>query len=165
MTPTHIHLMINHFPLFTALMGIALLAYTLITKNKNFEKLYLILFIVSALSIVPTYFSGENAEHAVEEIKGIAESAIHPHEEAGEKALIVTMLLGLFSLGKMFIKNNEKAAKILSLLIIISSISSFALIAYTGNLGGKIRHTELSGDANAVSIESQVQDNENHDDK
>lgn len=160
MTPTHIHLMINHFPLFTTLMGIILLVYTLVTKNKNFEKLYMILFIVSGLSIIPTYFSGENTEHIVEKINGVARRAIHPHEEAGEKALIVTILLGIFSIGKIFIKNNEKATKALTYLILIASIASLGLISYTANLGGQIRHTELNENNVTVQIENQTKDND-----
>lgn len=148
MNSAHIHLMINHLSLFTTLMGIVILIYTIISKNKNYEKLYLLLFIISVLSIVPTYFSGDGAEEIIEDIKGISKSLIHSHEEMGEKTLIATMFLGFVSLGKLLIKNNEKLTKTMFYLIIISSIVSFGLISNTAYLGGQIRHTELTNGSN-----------------
>lgn len=148
MTPAHIHLMLNHLPLFTGLMGICLLIYSLITKNKSFEKLYLILFIISALSIIPTYFSGERSEEIVEHIKGVSESLIHPHEEMAEKALALTIFLGILSLWKLFMKSEDKLSKMLTNLIIISSLISLGLIGNTAYLGGQIRHSEISSGSN-----------------
>ncbi|MFN8579128.1 MAG: hypothetical protein U0354_20050 [Candidatus Sericytochromatia bacterium] len=163
MTPAHIHLMINHLPLFTGLMGICLLIYSLITKNKSFEKLYLILFIFSALSIIPTYFSGDRSEEVVEHIKGVSESLIHPHEEMAEKALALTIFLGILSLWKLFMKSEDKLSKIIANLIIVSSFISLGLIGNTAYLGGQIRHSEIRSDSN-MSLENE-KSNESDDEK
>jgi len=144
MTGAHLHLLLNHFPIIGLLIGVGVLAYGLFKKNNLINTIGLSIIMLMAIIAVPAYLTGEEAEEAVEHIKGVTDEAIHEHEELAEKAILLMSVLGILALTSLYAIKKELAfAKKVTLITFIVSILTFGLFAKVGNLGGEIRHTEL----------------------
>jgi uncharacterized membrane protein len=100
--------------------------------------------ILSALGAVVAYLTGEGAEETVENIQGVAENAIEAHEEFAMFALISLIYTGIASiLGVILTLKKSSFANKISIVILFLALVGFGLVARTGYLGGKIRHTEV----------------------
>ncbi|MGB0601716.1 MAG: hypothetical protein ACPGKZ_05660 [Flavobacteriaceae bacterium] len=144
MDPTHLHLILTHFPIVGTLIGILILAYGQFAKKKEVKKLALVLFIVMSLLTIPVFLSGHEAEETVEHLPGISEELIESHEELAEKAIWYMGLLGFVSLINLIVLVKKMSySNILSFITLLVSIVTFSLFAGVGNEGGKIRHSEI----------------------
>jgi uncharacterized membrane protein len=121
------------------------LTYGLWTKTIHTQISAYLLFIASAVGAIVSYLTGEAAEETVENLGGISKNLIEQHEEFGLIALFTLLGLGIMSLTALILtlkkSSYTRAAALATFLI---SIISFGVIAWTGYLGGKIRHTEIS---------------------
>ena len=145
MSPAHIHLLITHLPIFGALIGSLVLAYAIIIKSNDTKIAAYGVLVLSTFGVGIAYLTGEAAEEVVEEIPGVVESTIKAHENFALIALIGLIILGLLSVvGLIAIVNKSTYARKIAIVVLIAAITSFGLVAITGYLGGKIRHTELA---------------------
>lgn len=145
MNQTHIHLLLNHFPIIGTLIGSCLLLWGIIKKNENIKSISAVLLACMALVAIPVFLTGEPAEESVEHIGGISEQVIELHEEAAEIAIWLMGITGLVSLAALLMSfRKAKQAGTVFILAFILSAVSFASMARTGYLGGQIRHTEIS---------------------
>ncbi len=144
MDATHLHLILNHFPIVGMIIGIGILAYGQFSKNDDIKKVALVTFVLMAVLTIPVFLTGEEAEETVEHIAGVSEQLIENHEELAEKAIWLMGLLGVLSLINLFaIVKKLSFANTLSLVTLIVSLGTFGLFAKVGNEGGKIRHSEI----------------------
>ena len=103
------------------------------------------LLIISGVGAAIAYTTGEGAEDTVEKIQGISKNLIGEHEESAVFALISFIVLGIGSLFSLIITYKDgKYSKIASIVMLFISLLSFSIVARTGYLGGKIRHTEIN---------------------
>jgi len=145
MTQTHIHLLINHLPIFGSLLGGFVLVYGLLTKSNHTKIAAYLVLIISSISAVITNFTGEAAEESVENIAGVSKNLISEHEEAAEFAIIILILLGVFSLIGLFLTARKSPfLKPIGWITLLVAVFSFIIIARTGYIGGQIRHTEIN---------------------
>lgn len=144
MNAAHLHLLVNHLPLFAVIFGGLLLGSGMLLKRNDLVSAGLVLAIVAAIGAFAAVETGEGAEEVVENIAGVARQDIHEHEEAGEAALWTTALLGVFALGALALPARmaraKRAATIGSLVL---ALAAFATVARTAYLGGYIRHSEI----------------------
>ncbi len=145
MNLAHLHLLINHLPVFGSLLGMIVLIHGMWTKNGQTKIAAYNLFILSAIGAGIAFMTGEPAEEAVEKIAGVAESAIEQHEDFAMFSLISFILLGLLAIFGLFITlKQSNFMRPVATIILIVSLISFVLVARTGYLGGLIRHTEIT---------------------
>jgi uncharacterized membrane protein len=150
MKPLHVHLLLNHLPIVGTLLGIFVLLLALWRRSEHTEVVAYFLFIISSVGAVITYLTGEGAEDAVEHIQGISKAAIESHEDFSIYALFALILLGLGAIvGIILVQRKSRLAKKMRSILLILSVISFILVAWTGYLGGQIRHTELRNDNSA----------------
>lgn len=155
MDAVHIHLIMTHFPIVGTIIGVAILAYGLFSKNDSIIKVALSTFIVMSILTIPVYLTGDGAEDAVENLAGVSKDIIEQHEELAEKAIWLMGLLGVMSLGGLFsISKKMASSKTLTTIIFIVSLLTFGLFAQVGNLGGQIRHSEISSNSTNIQNES-----------
>lgn len=147
----HLHLMAAHLPVIGVLLLIPLLLIALVRRSDELSKLGLWAAAGIALSGVIVYLTGEPTEEGVERLAGISETMIERHEQA---ALISTIALGVFGLLAL-VTLFRMRGKRLSRGIVVSALFGVIVLsgafAWTANLGGKIRHSEIITVANRAS--------------
>ena len=145
MNEVHLHLLINHVPVLTVLFSMLILGWGLIKDNRTLVNLSLMGFIIAGIFAVVAFQSGEAAEEIAERIPDISEEAIHEHEEAGELAQWLSVGLGILAIGGLFLRRFS-VKYLRPFLWVVFAVSIFAAgsLAYTANLGGKIRHPEMN---------------------
>jgi uncharacterized membrane protein len=104
--------------------------------------------IISSLGAGIAYLTGEPAEESVEHLQGVSENMIHEHEEFALFALIGLIITGVLALIGLYmtIKRSARTRTIAQITLLVSLVS-FGLVAWTGYLGGQIRHTEINAAA------------------
>lgn len=145
MNPTHIHLLLNHFPIIGTLIGSTILLYSIIRKQNTGKITGAFIIVIMAIIAIPVFLTGEPAEDSVEHVTGISKALIHEHEEASEKAFWLMEITGVFSLLAIVAYKIKTAfaPKAFLVAFAFSSVTFFAM-AWAGNLGGKIRHPEIT---------------------
>ncbi len=157
MNPVHVHLMLNHIPLFGAVVGFGLLAVALLKKSNELKRIALGFFVVIAVLSVPAYLTGEPSEHQLNSLLGDAKPFIEKHEEAAGVALGSVVALGIFGLlGLVLSRQGRMVPTWLAAVAVGLSIVAGGLTAWTANLGGQIRHTEIRS-GNSVPVASHLE--------
>ena len=159
MNQTHLHLLITHLPIFGSLLGAIVLVYGLWVKSNQTKIASYIVFIISSIGAGISYLTGEAAEERVEDMQGVAKKMIEEHEEFAIVALVSLIILGLASaIGLFLTLKKPLLTGTIAWAILFISIVSFALVAWTGYLGGQIRHTEVNSDT-TIEMRSEEKSN------
>lgn len=160
MNSTHIHLLLNHFPIVGTMIGSLLLLWGIVSKQINIKTTAAVVLTAMAIAAIPVYLTGEPAEEAVENLPGVSDALMEMHEEAANLAIWLMGITGVFSLVAIVLqmKQNPKAASVF-LLAGVFSIISLAM-ARTGYYGGKIRHTEIRSAQEVGSTQTTDSENE-----
>jgi NADH:ubiquinone oxidoreductase subunit 4 (subunit M) len=146
MNNTHIHLLLNHFPVIGTLIGSGVLLWGIIKKQNNIKSAGAAILALMAVIAVPVYLTGEPAEEAVEKLPGVSETMMEMHEQAAGIAIWLMGITGLASLLAMFFAwQQKKGSNTAFVIAFILSAACFGAMARTGYYGGQIRHTEIRG--------------------
>ena len=140
----HIHIMINHFPVILVMMG-ALAALLGLFRSRRGIWLYATATMtLAALTAIPTYFTGEPAEHALHHPWYVARGAIDKHQDAALIASVITGIAGLIALVAW--RRLVRYPRELSLpsglryAVVITAVVAAAAMGYASLLGGYIIH-------------------------
>lgn len=163
MNQAHLHLLLNHLPLLGTAFGVLLLLFALWRKSAELQRVSLGVFVLAALSAIPTYLTGEPAESVVEHLPGVAEAFIEQHESASLIALVAAMVTGVASLAGLLL--TRRAAKLpawATIAPLVLALATGGLMARTANLGGQIRHTEIRAGAPPAAETGKEHEREEH---
>jgi uncharacterized membrane protein len=162
MNPAHLHIILNHIPVIGIPFSAALLAYGLLRKSEEVKKVSLMAFVVIAVLTIPTFLAGHAAEEMVEHLPGFSEQLIENHESAALTGLIATLILGALSLAILLLSRRvTSVVRALTIGLLIFSLAVGGWLAWTANLGGKIRHTEIRGDVPAATDKEGEEEEDN----
>jgi uncharacterized membrane protein len=168
MDQTHLHLLISHLPIFGSILGGLVLAHALWSKTNQTNVAAYFLLIISSIGAGVTYFTGEEAEHTIENLQGVSKSIIEQHQDFALYALVGLIILGLSSLIGVFVTVKKYSlTRSVAIFTLILSLVSFGLVARTGYLGGQIRHSEVRSGVNGQvnnSTENNGQNGEKNND-
>jgi hypothetical protein len=165
MNMAHWHLLLNHFPLFGTFIGIPLLIFGLVRKNGSITNAALFVLAVAAVVTIPVYLTGEPAEEIVEHLPGVLHDNIESHEDFAKFALISAIGTGIAAIaGLVAAVRFKSAATMIATITLILAFITGGLMAWTANLGGPIRHTEISG-ASATQTGSDRENRREDDDR
>jgi len=154
MNQTHVHLLINHLPIFGSILGGIVLGHGIWTKSFQTKIAAYNVLLISSVAAVITYLTGEAAEETVENIQGISKSMLEQHEDSSQYALIALIILGVASIaGLYFTSKKSLFTRGLAWATLFISLISFSIIMRTGYLGGQIRHTEINSTAPVLQQE------------
>jgi uncharacterized membrane protein len=144
MNDAYLHLVINHFPIFSMLFGLMILGWGLWKKSTAIKNIAFVLFILGGVTSYIAVETGENAEEVVEEfVPTASHDAIHDHEEAAEIALWFSIVTGGLGIISLFAANfNDRFKNVLMGILLISAVAAVGTLGYTAYEGGKIRHPE-----------------------
>ena len=159
MNGAHLHLIFVHLPIVLTPFALVVLILSLLRANLTLRNTALITFLVSAIFAFIAFQLGESAEDIVKKLPGVLKSTIHDHEEAGEFAIWISIILGVLSIVTLY---SEKLPVSIAnkLPLIITFIAALGSLAYarTANLGGMIRHPEAYDSVVADSLEQSSAD-------
>ncbi len=151
MNATHLHLLLNHVPVLGPVFALGLLAFGIWRKSADLQKAALGAFVIAALIAIPAYLTGEPAEESIESLPGVLEVLIENHETAASFAFGGIVALGVIAiLGLFLFRGRKNISPPFMTLMLMGAITVSALMAWTANLGGQIRHTEIR--PNAISF-------------
>ena len=141
----HLHLLLNHVPVTAAVFGLVVLAAGILSRSIGVRNVGLGFLVLSAVSAIPVYLTGESAEEVVEGIQGVTEGFIDQHQSAAEVSLGLAIVSGIIALAALFPMRGAYARLrgFLVLGALFASVLTCASMAWTANLGGQIRHTEI----------------------
>lgn len=142
---THVHLILNHFPIIGTLIGGCVLLYGVLFSRKTVQAVGAVIVVVVALIAIPVNLTGETAEETVEHLPGVSENYVEAHEESAETAIFITVAAGAASLLALFFRKRPSSRVFFSVAAVLTLVA-FAAMARTGYLGGLIRHTEIRAD-------------------
>jgi hypothetical protein len=145
MNAAHFHLVINHFPVVLMLVSVAIGMHAQFRKSPAAKGIALALTMAASLFALPTYFSGEPAADFLENAAIVNDMHIEEHEEAAEKAVVVTSLSGLVAAAAYFLATKKSAhADRAFIASTVLALASTAVLGWTGSKGGVIRHPEVN---------------------
>lgn len=144
MNAPHLHLMLSHIPVLGTAFGLGLLLFALWRNSEELKKTALAVLIIAALAAVPVQLTGEPAEDAIKSLPGVSKLFIEEHKEMATVAFIGVEVLGVAALAGLLLFRRGKVVPVwFSCLTVAASLIVSALMAWTANLGGQIRHTEI----------------------
>lgn len=149
----HLHLLINHLPIFLPLFGLIILIVGIVFKSEIVKRVSLAMFIFSGIFAFVAFSTGEGAEEIAEEMKR-SHDLIHEHEEAAETFALLSYVLALFSIVALWFNWKKHPFKDISMYVVLLISIIVIYFSYpTGQTGGEITHPEVSNKFNVPSGE------------
>lgn len=139
----HVHLIMNHIPVIGLPIALVFLGFGLYRRNNLMQRFSLLVLFGLAVMVLPVYLTGEPAEKVIEHLPGVTESFIEAHEDAALVSLILTLVTGVTAAIAFWFQKDEKKGRRANFVVIGIACLAVISLAYTANLGGKVRHTEL----------------------
>ncbi len=142
MNGAHLHLILNHIPLIGLGFGFLLLCYAILRGEQETRTAGLLVIIAAGLVAVPAFLTGDPAEDVVRGLAGISRESIHHHERIAQLALMSSLAAALAAAAEWF--TGSRKTWMIWLVLLITA-ASLVCMGYAANLGGLIRHSEISG--------------------
>ncbi len=152
----HLHLLVNHIPILGAFFALGLLLASYRFAGDVLRRTAFVFLIGTALAAAAADLSGDPAADAIEHFPGVRRDVVHEHEELAEKAYIAAGIVGVLALGALVRFRRTPVPGGATLVLLAGTVLVSGLMAYTGLLGGRVRHTEVRPGAmagDAVKIE------------
>jgi hypothetical protein len=150
MSGVYFHLLVNHAPIFGAFFALALLAASYVWAPDVLRRTGFTVLIATALAAAASDLSGDAAAHAVRGLPGVKRELIQAHDHMAGIALTVGGLAGLIALVLLVRARRRAVGRGEAIVALLSAVVVSGLMAYTGLLGGQIRHTEVRPNATAA---------------
>lgn len=146
MNAAYYHLLLNHIPVLGSVFGTLLLLFGILRGNKTLMQTALYTFIIAAAVTLPVDWTGEDAEHLVEEM-GVSHDLIHEHEEMAEISVKLMLGLGGLSFATLILQIlGISFAQIFNYITLVLAFVVIGFMSQTAHSGGLIRHPEIQSD-------------------
>jgi glucan phosphoethanolaminetransferase (alkaline phosphatase superfamily) len=151
MSWVHIHLALSHVPVIGLLIVLLLLVVARRRRSTELMRVSYGLLVVLAAASVVVYLTGEPAEELIENLPGFSEALVERHEEVALIATIGFGVLGLVALvGLIRFRSPRIAPAWYDRGVLLLALLMGGVMAWTANLGGQIRHSEIRADRGAT---------------
>ena len=142
----HVHLLVNHFPTIGMILGLGLLLLSFIRKNDHLKKVSLEVLFLIALATLPVYVSGQAAAETLKGQSGVSAEAVLAHNDAALASFIMMEITGFFAWLVLWrMRRIGWPTTGLTYTVLVLSVLTVAAVARAANIGGDIRHPEISG--------------------
>ncbi len=143
-TPAHWHVIINHLPLVGVPVAAMLLIWGLLRHEEAVIRVALLAAILGALSAWLTDYTGDGAKHDIRGEPWATRTVISQHEEAGDNAMIISLVAGAAALGTLVMARKGRPVPPWAAVgVVVLLLAASGFLAWAGWQGGKIRHTEF----------------------
>jgi uncharacterized membrane protein len=143
MNPAHLHLLVNHVPVFGTIFSALLIGWGLLRKSEDVLRLGLIVGVLIGIATWGVQLTGDPAEHALAGVPNFQRRLVHAHEEAAElstNVISISAVLALVTL--VLMRRRRKAARALAIVTLVAALAGFGLVSRAALLGGEITHPE-----------------------
>ena len=138
------HPQIVHFVIALGVVGVGLRLISLTSRFEWTRPAATSLLVLAGLASITAVMSGTAAHGLVERIPG-AGPAVHEHEEAGELARNVLLLLAAIEIAALVLRKHVTVARGLLYLSAVAGVGACYLIYRAGDLGGDIVYSYAGG--------------------
>ena len=139
-----VHIMLNHFPIILAVMGTAALLLATVRGQRTSWLYGTISLALAAVTVIPTYFTGEPAEEALHRPWFVPRGVIHTHEDAAKIAAILVIVAGLVAVvaWRRLVRypREVRMPGALRTALLVTALAASGSIGYASWLGGRIVH-------------------------
>jgi hypothetical protein len=147
MSAVHLHLAINHSPLYAELFALVLLLIGLPRRNRSLVTAGLVVAIIAAFCAIGADITGDAADEVIDNsppIAGVEKTLIAPHNDAATYFLVVACIAGALAATSLIIgwRRGERL-RWLDILITVTVLVSLLAAGRTALLGGRIHHPEV----------------------
>jgi hypothetical protein len=137
------HLLLNHLPVLGLVYSLLVLVGSFFCYRRELQRTALALFVVTALGTIPTYLTGEPAEHVVRDMPEVERDLIDVHQDWATASLIGIEVVGVVSLVGLYLAWKSTLPEMLVQVCLLLALVSFAIVGWTAHLGGQIHHSEI----------------------
>ena len=141
--PAAMHPQVVHFTIVLAIVGVAFRLVSLLGKPAFASPAATTLLVLAALSAVVSVQTGTAAHGPVERVPG-SRPAVVAHEEAGELAQTVLLVLGVVELAALALRRSPKVQLVHGLAAVVGLAAVFAVYE-AGEHGGALVYSYAGG--------------------
>lgn len=149
MDAAHIHLLLNHVPVLGAVFAAILISVGILRRDEPWQRIGLWTLIVTGITAVVVYLTGEPAEELVEGAAGFSHDAVERHEEIALWATYAAGAAGAAAVGTLAWFRSRPLPRALVTGLLVLNLILVGFMAWTANSGGKVSHPELRGETAA----------------
>src|SRR6185436_4138458 len=155
MNLAHVHIVLNHVPSLGFIAGLVLLAAAIRAKNDALKMFSFQILVLVAMSLLPTYITGAEAQRMVRDSPVVSKGMIQVHQNAAMMTLLAMTLTGTLAwFGLWQMRRFSRPGSLTSAGTLVAALATVILILGTANVGGKISHGEIREPADAsVTVE------------
>ncbi len=142
----HLHLLINHLPVFGSALAIPLFLLALWRpRDKGALLAALLILVLGATGGGIAVWTGGIAGDRLEGAPGISMKAMSEHENRADISAIALGIVGLAALfeGYLALKTSAQPPRIRVIALLIGTVIAAGLIGWTAEAGGLIHHDEI----------------------
>jgi len=125
------------------LFGLGWLVFGLWRRSRELQKVALVMFVVAAVLAVPLYLTGEPGVGVLKGLPGFSDRVLEQHEASAGAALAGCIVLGILGLTGHILFRGRALRGGFAVLLLLVALLVGSLMAWTANLGGQIRHSEI----------------------
>lgn len=143
---SHVHIILNHFPTVGFVFAFGVFVAALALNNAVMKQGGLLLFVMCAILIVPTFVTGNASMLALTEpeVAGISKAVINAHRDLALLTLVGLAFTGVTAWIELWrYRNLGRFSKGTLYLVLVFAIISVGIMAETGHRGGQINHPEI----------------------
>jgi len=140
---SHLHLLLNHFPIIGTIVGLGLFLVSFVGKNEDLRRSSYLIFAGVALLTIPAFLSGYGAMLMIKG-PGVSDVLVQRHQGSAMLSFWFMEATGAFSLIALWHSQLSSRPRNWNVAaVLLFSLVTAALMARTGNTGGDIRHPEV----------------------
>lgn len=146
MALSHLHLVLNHIPVIGTVVAIGLLLLAFIRRSDDLRRVSLEIFVIVAFLTLPVYLTGVGAQPIIIDSPGVSAALIEAHHNAALLAFLFMLLTGIAAwLGLWQYRRIARVRTGTMGVVLLLGVVTLASMGRAANLGGDIRHPEISG--------------------
>ncbi len=137
------HLLLNHFPVVLSVSALAVAILALFFKRRGLWLTAMGALTAAGALIYPVKFTGDKADHALNDPWYIQRGALEAHDKAADWALWVILIAGAFAAYSWWRSLKRPAEVIPGWMragVLIGALLAVGTVARTAYLGGNIIH-------------------------
>ena len=143
---SHAHMILNHFPTVGFCFALGFYILALAMDNQVMKRSGLVLFVICAILIVPTYVTGNASMWALTDppVQGVSKAVINAHRDMALWTLFAIGFTGVTAWIELFRFRYLGRFSNLSLYLLLAfALVTLLVMAETGHRGGQINHPEI----------------------